>query len=74
VWRLMSAFGTKRTCPSCRSMSAFGGKADIPETAAGEQIFVHDTLCFRRDRVRFAPALPAIGEAIDHARSMVLVA
>ena len=25
----MSAFGTKRTCPSCRSMSAFGGKADI---------------------------------------------
>src|SRR5262249_22601643 len=24
-----SAFGTKRTCPSCRSTSAFGGKADI---------------------------------------------
>jgi ABC-type uncharacterized transport system substrate-binding protein len=24
-----SAFGTKRTCQSCRSMSAFGGKADI---------------------------------------------
>src|SRR5262249_27116501 len=25
----MSAFGTKRTCQTCRSMSAFGGKADI---------------------------------------------
>ena len=25
----MSAFGTKRTFQSCRSMSAFGGKADI---------------------------------------------
>ena len=24
----LSAFGTKRTCQSCRSMSAFGGKAD----------------------------------------------
>jgi hypothetical protein len=24
----MSAIGTKRTFPSCRSMSAFGGKAD----------------------------------------------
>src|SRR6516165_2954212 len=24
-----SAFGTKRTCPSCRSMSAFGDKADM---------------------------------------------
>src|SRR5262249_331092 len=24
-----SAFGTKQTCQSCRSMSAFGGKADI---------------------------------------------
>ena len=27
--RIMSAFGTKRTCRSRRSMSAFGGKADI---------------------------------------------
>jgi len=26
-----SAFGTKRTCPSRRSMSAFGGKADIAQ-------------------------------------------
>ena len=25
----MSAFGTKQTCQSCHSMSAFGGKADI---------------------------------------------
>src|SRR6516162_8185177 len=25
----MSANGTKRTCQSCRSMSAFGGKAEI---------------------------------------------
>jgi hypothetical protein len=25
----MSATGTKQTCRSCRSMSAFGGKADI---------------------------------------------
>src|SRR5215831_2046695 len=24
----MSAYGTKQTCQSCRSMSAFGGKAD----------------------------------------------
>ena len=24
----MTACGTKRTCQSCRSMSAFGGKAD----------------------------------------------
>jgi hypothetical protein len=24
-----SAFGTKRTCPLRRSMSAFGGKADV---------------------------------------------
>src|SRR5262245_15782938 len=24
-----SALGTKRTCQSCRSMSAFGGKADV---------------------------------------------
>ena len=55
-------------------MSAFGGKADVPETAAGEQVFIHDALCFRRGRVRSAPALPAIGEAIDHARSIVLVA
>jgi hypothetical protein len=27
----MSAIGTKRTFQNCRSMSAFGGKADIPE-------------------------------------------
>jgi len=27
--RVKSASGTKRTCQSCRSMSAFGGKADI---------------------------------------------
>jgi hypothetical protein len=26
----LSAYGTKLTCQSCRSMSAFGGKADIP--------------------------------------------
>ena len=26
--RAMSASGTKRTCQLCRSMSAFGGKAD----------------------------------------------
>jgi ABC transporter substrate binding protein len=28
-----SAFGTKRTSRSCRSMSAFGGKADIAGTS-----------------------------------------
>ena len=28
----MSAFGTKQTSRSCRSMSAFGGKADIVES------------------------------------------
>jgi hypothetical protein len=28
----MSAFGTKRTLPPCRTMSAFGGKADIAES------------------------------------------
>src|SRR5262249_42123194 len=28
----MSAFGTKRTCQSLKSMSAFGGKADITST------------------------------------------
>src|SRR6516164_1663396 len=28
---LMSAYGTKRTCQSCRSMSAFGGKADMSQ-------------------------------------------
>ena len=31
-WRhLMSAIGTKRTCDSDQLMSAFGGKADIPD-------------------------------------------
>jgi class 3 adenylate cyclase len=29
---LMSAFGTKRTLPPCRTMSAFGGKADMKRT------------------------------------------
>jgi hypothetical protein len=28
IW-LMSAFGTKRTCPPRQSMSGFGGKADM---------------------------------------------
>jgi len=32
--RVMSAFGTKRTCKSCRSMSAFGGEADMAKAAA----------------------------------------
>jgi hypothetical protein len=27
------AIGTKRTLPDCRLMSAFGGKAEIGETA-----------------------------------------
>jgi hypothetical protein len=30
----MSAFGTKRTCPSAPHMSAFGGKADILDRKA----------------------------------------
>src|SRR5499427_9382805 len=32
----MSHIGTKRTCQLCRSMSAFGGKADIIEGVSSE--------------------------------------
>jgi len=32
--RVMSAYGTKRTYQSCRSMSAFGGKVDIQRLEA----------------------------------------
>ena len=32
--RTLSAFGTKRTCPSLSAMSAFGGKADMTRTCS----------------------------------------
>jgi len=37
----MSAFGTKRTCHSHLSMSAFGGKADIAHADQAQRIAVN---------------------------------
>src|SRR5262249_15307238 len=37
---VMSAFDTKRTCQSCCSMSAFGGKADISQRLPANRDFM----------------------------------
>jgi hypothetical protein len=51
-----SAFGTKRTCQSCRSMSAFGGKADLSRDRQTIAI-----LCVHALVRRATPSLKTLG-------------
>ena len=60
----MSHIGTKRTCQLCRSMSAFGGKADIIEGVSSEiEVLAHrDVGC---ERLMSAPGIrPIISSAM----------
>ena len=51
----MSAFGTKRTSQRCRSMSAFGGKADIKS-------YTLQCLLLTQSGLRMIGQITALGE------------